>query len=106
MKYLNILLSSMAFPLLVGFAFQPAAEAYSASDVAAVTGGQNCPNADLRGADLSGADLTGLDLTAANLQNANLTGARLERAILNQASLQGCNLKRAVFSAPTSAAPR
>ena len=58
MKYLNFLLSAIAFPLLAGFAFQPAAEAYSASDVAAVTGGQNCPNADLRGADLSGADLT------------------------------------------------
>ena len=76
----------------------PAACAYNAGDVAAVTSGNNCPGADLSGADLIGADLTGLDLTGANLQGANLTGARLERAILNKADLQNTKLKRAVFS--------
>ena len=67
----------------------PAACAYNAGDVAAVTSGNNCPGADLSGADLIGADLTGLDLTGANLQGANLTGARLERAILNKAEQCG-----------------
>ena len=73
MKCFNYLLPAIALSLLFGLSPQPAAKAFSGSDVAAVTGGQNRPNADLSDADLSGADLTGLDLTGANLQNANLT---------------------------------
>ena len=62
---LIVFLSLLFAPLPV-----PAARAYNAGDVAAVTGGHNCPGADLSGADLSGADLTGLDLTGANRSQA------------------------------------
>ena len=67
MKQSEFFFSGIIISLLAGFAVQPAAEAFSSADLAAVTGGQNCPHADLSHANLSGADLTGLDLTGANL---------------------------------------
>ena len=91
MKQSKLFFSGIIISLLAGFAVQPAAEAFSSADLAAVTGGQNCSHADLSHANLSGADLTGLDLTGANLENANLTGARLERTILDKASLRAAN---------------
>ena len=68
MKQSKLFFSGIIVSLLAGFAVQPAAEAFSSADLAAVTGGQNCPHADLSHANLSGADLTGLDLTGANLE--------------------------------------
>ena len=59
MKRIIFLHPAIAVSLLLALTVPPAAEAYSAADVAAVTKGQSCPHADLSGADLSGADLTG-----------------------------------------------
>ena len=84
MKNATLFFSAITVSFLTACMIQPAAEAYSAADVAAIRSGQNCPNADLRHADLSGADLTGLDLTGADLQSANLKGARLERTVLDR----------------------
>ena len=77
MKQTKLFLSGVIISLLAGFAVQPGAEAYSYADLASVTGGQNCPHADLSHANLSGADLTGLDLTGANLYEVNRSEARL-----------------------------
>ena len=62
---------------------------------AAIQGGADLQDADLRGADLRGADLQDADLRGADLRGANLWDADLRGADLRGANLRGADLQGA-----------